>query len=176
MLLAYASLITLGVMNAIGFVAGAASALLGDGLDEANLRAVLPAVLLLTLPVAYLTGRWLGVRSGRLGAVVVIATFVIVASVEQLVRWFVMSDEEFLQVFGQGRELSTIILHWLSGIVFFSVIGLVGFWRGRRMRLMRYADYLLRKLPHSTRDTLLSLMRDEVLALSKQPHRGAALE
>jgi hypothetical protein len=55
---------------------------------------------------------------------------------------------------------------WIFSLIVWNVLALLGFWRGRRIQLRRYADYLLKRVPPETRQDVLSLLRDEVATRS----------
>ncbi len=43
----------------------------------------------------------------------------------------------------------------------FAAVGLVGWWRGHSQRIVRYADYLLNRLPNDIRLTVVGMLYDE---------------
>jgi hypothetical protein len=158
------------------FVAIAASQLIGgfslaitEGAAAFDNMAA-PVAGLLSAPLqlftAFVIGRWVGVRSGRRGVLIVVTAFGVSISAEHVLRLVFMSDTEFAATFGVDRTVVIVLAQWGGGIVLWTLLALFGFWRGRKRRLSQYADYLLRKLPPETRDTVLLLLREEVARLS----------
>jgi hypothetical protein len=113
-----------------------------------------------------------GVRSGDKGIWISIVVFSLIVSAEHLVRLFVLS-KEVRETIGATKPAIAWI-QWGAGLIIWNVIGLLGFWRGRRIQLRRYADYLLKKVTRATRGTVLSLLRDEVAALNLKANQSAA--
>ena len=166
----YGILVGIGVTQIISALGGIAGAMVAVGVAENHDAGIMPTAILVQLPsqllVVYLVGRWIGVRSRPLGWVVATAVAFAVVGVEHVARLVWMTDAEFLELFGQARTVGMVALQWLAGTVLFWCFATLGFWRGRRSRVFRYAEYLLRKLPPQTRDTVLALLRDEVAAVA----------
>lgn len=163
----YATLVGLAATQGVGVLGGFIAAITSGG-NDLPFQAAAGLLLLLQFPLAYLVGKWIGIRSGPRGILVLMLVFAVVVSAEHSFRLLWASDEEFQELFGEARTAELILLQWGAGLVIWSSIGLLGFWRGRRVRLARYADYLLKKLPAETRNTVLLLLRDEVAALASK--------
>jgi hypothetical protein len=133
-------------------------------------------VALLSLPLqmfcGYLVARWIGVRSGDKGIWFVIVVFSVVISAEHLSRPFILG-KDVRETIGAMKPVIAW-MQWGGGLIIWNVLGLLGFWRGRRIQLRRYADYLLKKVTSETRGTVLSLLRDEVAAINDKTNQGAA--
>jgi hypothetical protein len=119
----------------------------------------------------YLVARWIGVRSGDKGIWIVVIVFSLAISADHLLRLFVLS-KELRETLGSTKP-AIAWMQWGVGLIIWNVLGLLGFWRGRRIQLRRYADYLLAKVTGETRGTVLSLLRDEVAAISLKTNQGA---
>ncbi len=164
-LVVYGTFVAFAVSQVIGgfSVAIAESAATFEGMAT-------PVAGLLSAPlqmfIVFAMGRWIGVRSGRLGVLIVLTVFVLSVSAEHILRLAYMDDRAFATAFGVDRTSMIMLAQWGGGVVLWTIFGLLGFWRGRRRRLSQYADYLLRKLPPATRDTVLLLLREEVTRLS----------
>lgn len=164
-LFVYASLIAIGASQVIG---GVGIAVAMAAVSVADMALPVAGLLLapIQLAIAFVIGRWIGVRSRRRGVLIVLAVFFLSITFEHVLRLKMFDDAEFAAAFGVERSPWLVIGQWGGGVLLWWSIALLGFWRGRRRRLIQYADYLLRKLPPDTRDTVLLLLRDEVAAVA----------
>lgn len=173
-LVTYGALVGLALSQGLGVVIGIITALAAVMAGQQPSPAFMMLQLPFTLLAAYLIGRWIGVRSRRRKAWIVTAVSAIVASIEHIGRLLLFSSEEYLSTFGEERTAAVTGRNWIGSIVLWTAVGLIGFARGRKIRLARYAEYLLRKLPVATRDAVLSLLHDEVASLAEKKEAGPA--
>jgi hypothetical protein len=124
------------------------------------------AMIPLQIVLCYLVARWIGIRSNSKGIWLLITVFTVLVCLEHVFRLFVSSEIR------AALSANNKMVAWLQlggGLVIWNVVGLVGFARGRKIQLRRYADYLLKKVEAGTRLTVLSLLRDEVSAIRFKP-------
>jgi hypothetical protein len=166
LLLGFAAIEGLGAFS--GLIAGAFDAQMKDDTPLMVSLVILP----LQMFCGYLLARWIGVRSGDKGIWFVIIVFSLAISADHLLRLFVIS-KELRETLGSTKP-AIAWMQWGMGLIIWNVLGLLVFWRGRKIQLRRYADYLLKKVTGETRGTVLSLLRDEVAAISLKTNQGAA--
>jgi hypothetical protein len=138
-----------------------------SGLQENNAkRVVMFSAIPLALLFAYLVARWIGVRSSPNGIWFLLVAFTVAVIADQTATLFFLPSEHLEPI----EEESSLLdwRQWVVWLLFWNIIALIGFWRGRRIQLRRYIDYLLTKLPSNTRHDVLSLLRDEVQRLKQK--------
>jgi hypothetical protein len=171
--LCYGLLLGIAATEGVGAFSGLIAGVVGSQLKD---ETVFKMVSLMSLPLqmfcGYLVARWIGVRSGDKGIWFVIIVFSLAISADHLLRVFVLS-KELRETIGATKP-AIAWMQWGAGLIIWNVLGLLGFWRGRRIQSRRYADYLLKKVTSETRGTVLSLLRDEVAAISLKTNQGAA--
>jgi hypothetical protein len=119
----------------------------------------------------FFLGRWIAIRSaGKAAFVIVGAAFA--GHFLALLAGVLTSghpDDGIPVMSGMMTDNTTPSLWSPFGFLYwvvptagaFSVVGLIGWWRGHSQRLMRYADYLLNRLPSETRLTVVGMLYDE---------------
>lgn len=172
-IVAFANLISLFA----GFVAFAAS----TGNDPKQFEAVLSGIILIpTVAFAYTLGRWAGVRSYRLGWILVIVYSVLGPAVMHVID-YLAADNATYQLFFGGRSKGFGLLaeQILAGVGLYGIPGLIGFWRGRLVQQDAYLTHLMKLLPRDTRDLVTSMIVEEVgrlPATTPQPAPNPAAE
>ncbi len=143
----------------MGFIVGFAG-VTGTGVGNA-----LALVTVIVMPVvAYFVGVWIGVRCDKYGVLVLIGSLV-------LGRILAVSADVFLwpaataEVTGMLPD-SSLLLWGSAWSIWFIPFGLIGLWRGHRVRRERYLRYLISHLPADTRDTLVTMAYEEAQSLS----------
>jgi hypothetical protein len=111
---------------------------------------------LVGLPVMYFLGRWIGTRCAYRG---VVAVVLIVSLMFGIGTAIILLDPEPKVLPKEWRHLLTILN--FAQIPFYLGFGLIGYWRGGKLRLSKYLHYLLDVLPSETRDTVVELAFDE---------------
>jgi hypothetical protein len=122
--------------------------------------------LLLTCPVTYFLGRWIGHRADKH---LVLATFLFAAIVrvaEAMREYFTNTDEVFFAYYGFAKNSPRFLVTVVLAILIFWLIALVGMWRGYRTRLKAYVGYLLKRLPPDSQKAIVDLVYQEA---SMQP-------
>jgi hypothetical protein len=151
----YGVVIMVVVVELLGAVAGFLAAIADDT------KMILAFSVLFNVIAAYLTGRWIGSRSGSRGIIAILSLFVLAVVIGKSIDFAIMSSADFKELYGEEKSLDLLLLHILGGSVILSISGLIGYWRGRRMRLLKYLRYLLGVLPKDTRDALVDLAYEE---------------
>lgn len=121
---------------------------------------------LLTCPVTYFLGRWIGHRTDKH---LVLATFlfsVIVRVTEAMREYFTNTDEVFFTYYGFAKNSPRFLITIALGTLMFWLIALFGMWRGYRTRLKAYVGYLLKRLPPDSQKAIVDLVYQEA---SMQP-------
>ena len=159
--LCYSILLGLAAFQIPGVIAGFVTGI--ADIEEAKMAVIALAAVPLQLVFCYLVARWIGVRSNAKGIWLTLIVFTVLVSTEHVTRLFL--PEEFRASIGANTPW-VAWFQWIGGLVIWNAVGLIGFWRGRRIQLRRYADYLLNKVTPDTRLAVLSLLRDEVAAVT----------
>jgi hypothetical protein len=180
-LLLYATIFVVGVTQLVGFYIGLVTNIAGldFGLSTAGF---------LQLPVicygTFVIGRWVGSRCRTHGVSIVILAILVAIVGDHLVMTRLYPDEvnksfenapeevkNFLETFGISNKAAwAYVLTSALGVLVYSTAGCFGFWRGFKHRTERYAAYLFRILPESSRQILVGLAYDEVQSL--RPKQG----
>jgi hypothetical protein len=161
--LCYGILLALAATHVFGGIAG-----LVAGFAGLQGKELVQTVMLATLPLQvvsfYLIARWIGVRSRANGIWLLLIVFTVVSTADNVIRLlFLPSDlRESLGINVPSVAWRT----WIVDLISSNVLALLGFWRGRRVQLRRYGDYLLKKVTPETRLVVLSLLRDEIARIS----------
>jgi hypothetical protein len=116
---------------------------------------------LLTFPVTYFLGRWIGHRADKH---LVLATFifsVIVRVTNAITEYFTIPDETFRTLYGFAKNSPRFLIMTALGTLIFWLIALLGMWRGYRTRLKAYVGYLLKRLPPDSQRAIVDLVYQE---------------
>jgi hypothetical protein len=128
--------------------------------------AAIPATMVLRLVGAYLIGAWIGTRCVKRGVIAVVTAVVFSATLAIVGDHYLLSDAEFQGFYGFPKSKSNILAMATGLSLFLAIPSVVGFWRGRRLRLTKYLRYLLNILPSETRGTIVNLACEEAQRLS----------
>jgi hypothetical protein len=144
-----------GIMWLNGFIFDRLRELSAADVDSVVAMAA-PSVVILGVLLMYLLASWIGMRSGKYGIIALVISTLVGPILSKLIDYAVLHEGDFM-----------------TGVVAcfqFTIIGLVGYWRGRRRRLGRYLSYLLDILPLKTRDSFIDLAYGETcnVATAKQ--------
>ena len=122
----------------------------------------------------YLGGRWVGSRSSRRGVFVAILGVILGLAVSLGIDYLMLSTTEFSNIYlGYnifGSEYYGFAAGILGNLILKLVPFLIGYWRGRQMRLAKYVNYLLSVVPIDTRESLVVLAFDEAQKLMSRRH------
>jgi hypothetical protein len=169
----YGTIILLAFAEFLGGVSGILLSIFGDERSTDGVPKTIFAFLLpITVIAGYLVGRWIGSRSRRGGVVAIFLVAPLSAILDKTVESMMISSDDFKQLYGVPETFGAVIEHTGATAAILLVTGLVGYWRGRRMRFSKYLRYLLGILPSDTRDTLMGLAYEE--ALKVMSRRAAA--
>jgi len=163
----YGSLVLLVVSfladSLVGVVAGAmaiASGIAAEHLDEylASEPVVVLALcmdFLISIPIAYVVGSWIGTRCSQRGVLAVLLTIVLSFVIGLVVGALVAPTEM------QAKWSDVNLVVSLVEFPVMTLVCLIGYWRGRRHQTSKYLHYLLGILPTETRETVVELACDE---------------
>lgn len=160
----YGGLVFAAVVQVVALSLGAFGALFGFSRQEHIVLVV--ATPFLAGIIMFSVGRWIGIRCGRRGWVAVVVASFLGRVVALLVDMAVSRDamESFL-----GGKLTFVLVLGIvvGGGLMLSVVGLAGYWFGRRDRLPKYLQYLLSRLEPAVQRTIVDLAYEEAKRLSK---------
>jgi hypothetical protein len=71
-------------------------------------------------------------------------------------------------VFGMPEDLGFLLAQCAVGSLLFSVAGAIGCGVGYANRMSAYFNYLLKRIPKATRETMLSIAYEEASRLSRE--------
>ena len=169
--LCYAIFLIFAALEVPGVLSAMVALKAGPDMGEADFARLLTlSTIPLSIVIFYFVVRFVGIRSEPKGVWILIISVTFVISVEHGLRNLAYPK-------GALRLLTNNIwwvpwIQWIGGIILWNGVGLIGFWRGRKIQARRYADYLLKKIEPGTRSTILSLLRDEVEALRVKQDKG----
>ncbi|HEX4653761.1 MAG TPA: hypothetical protein VH227_05890 [Candidatus Udaeobacter sp.] len=117
--------------------------------------------LLLTCPVTYLLGRWIGHRADKHLVLATLLFTAIVRVAEAAREYFTNTDQLFYVYYGFAKDSPRFLITIAGGTVLFWLIALAGMWRGYRTRLKAYVGYLLKRLPPDSQKAVVDLVYQE---------------
>lgn len=172
--IAYGALIVFAIAEfasgLTGLLAGGLSAVLTGETKMEALASKMPIVvgiiaIFVAIPIqmvgGYMFGRWAGMRSDRNGIVVVLVSAALGAIAMRALD-YVLSPESYFQIlFGRTKAVELILWQTVATFALFALPGLLGYWRGQKLRPFKYMQYLLGILPHQTRELLVEMAFDE---------------
>jgi len=166
----YGTLILLAVASFNGFLFG-----LALGPEEEMVTIISICIIIVFLLAGnFFIGHWVGSRCSEgiaKGMVTLLAIYVTYGLLKLLIdiafidSIFSLSKIPSLSEAPHERRQSFLIMANFMGIVVYFIIGLIGYWFGRRRRLSKYMDYLMHILSPDTRKILVELAYDEVKRL-----------
>jgi hypothetical protein len=157
----YSAIILFVTLNFAGFRGVSVALALKTPSGTSPAAAVGLAHYLLTFPVTYFLGRWIGHRADKH---LVLATFlfsVIVRVTNAIAEYFTVPDETFRTVYGFAKNSPRFLIMTALGTLIFWLIALLGMWRGYRTRLKAYVGYLLKRLPPDSQRAIVDLVYQE---------------
>jgi hypothetical protein len=164
MLALYGVLIVLAVfelMSGLSGLAGTSAGLAKEKLAYVGILGLIP-----TMMVAYLVGRWIGVRSQSKGLFVVLAVAFFVPFIDRVLAVAFMSREDLSAYFHSTNTTELLLVAIVELGVLIAVPAIFGYWRGRVVQLSRYLGYLVRALPKESQEALVDLASDEAKRLA----------
>lgn len=137
-----------------------------------NVMSSVAVISLFTLmPVLYLAGRWIGRRCFRYTFLAAVATGVLVRTLGTAFDAFIVSAEDYKQIFDEAKSIEWFSIQILFGSLLFSVVLLVGAYMGRRQRLTHYFTYLLTRLTPASRNALVEIAYEEAMRIREAESR-----
>jgi hypothetical protein len=164
-MLCYTCLITLGLIEVANFIYLIPVRFLGLGNKFSSMQEVGMAALLgmpITCWGVFLLGRWVGIRNGKAGYWILPVGFAISRIVESILLYF--RAPGFKQTLLGMYQSKLVAAAAVSILAFIIACGLLGVWRGNRIRFGAYFNSLLKQVSATTRETLLAMTFDEAKA------------
>jgi hypothetical protein len=177
MIVAYGAAAMFGISNGSVFLSVIIVQLSMTASEFPDLRIVGLIALPYMVAGLYFAGHWIGSRSSNYGPAAVICACFLSISASKLADYMISPEDIFMHYYGTEKEIGAFLRANIAGIVgsflMFSVVSLVGYWRGSNRRVSKYMLYLLDVLPKHTRETLVNLAFEEVQMLSSQQRASA---
>ncbi len=154
----YGSLMLFALANIGSMIGGSIAAL-------SNIDLGLPTLFISALfvfPSSYIMGHWIGSRCLSHGIRTTLSVIFIFRLVASIIDSSYLSNEDYLSIYGETNSVGFFLQQIASGLVILGIISLIGYWRGRKKRLLRYVGFLLNFLPNDTRNDLIQLAYEEV--------------
>lgn len=131
--------------------------------DESQLVLAAMWATVFLLAGSYYIGRWIGYRSRERAIVGVVAAIVIARAVAIVIGMSTLGYEKYAEMMtGLGVEA----WQYLIELAVLVTTGIIGVWRGKRIRPAYYLHYVLRKISkEESRDVLLELAYAEATRL-----------
>jgi hypothetical protein len=149
-----------------GFIAG----FFGSWADE---NASLPSLAIVasvfwTPLVLFFIGTLIGTQSDRFSILILLGVAVLGRFLGTTTDFLLVESHRFEMLFKHDKTLAYYFLVLAIGSLYSVIVagtfGLLGFWRGRRVRLGRYLQFLLQKLPPTERKALIDMAYEEASA------------
>ncbi|HEX3808083.1 MAG TPA: hypothetical protein VHW02_00150 [Rhizomicrobium sp.] len=163
LLAVYGTIVLVAVVQLAGGLAGLIVGIASQG--HSDMQNMLPAVAILSIPTqligGYYVGRWIGTRSeAKRGVMTVVACSALAAIITRAIDISVVSGPDAPALY-QNMNAGTFLYFCLISFAIFAASALLGYWRGTKIRLYKYMQYLLGVLPLGTRSTLVDLAYEE---------------
>jgi hypothetical protein len=166
-MITYFALVLAGAMQLSSFLGGFAGGL--AGLELSNLLVVLLlSSVLINGTTAFLLGMWIGKRCRDHKILCVVLGAIAGSTIGHGVDFLVLSKENFEELFQETFDTGFILTKFTFGAAIFTLVALIGCWKGNSLRLSAYLHYLLKRVPTDTRDVLVSMAYDEASKLATQ--------
>lgn len=168
----YASLALYAMMVLIYAYGRYSGALLSDIVDSMDRNEITDLMLPLLFAasvtkvvVAYVVGRWVGSRARRFSEIVLLCS-IAGASILVMAVYSIGGGSSSSLFFEGVARPKVLLLGFADNFGTMTVPGLVGIWRGKRLRLTGYLGYLLSRLPMDTRFATVNMVYEEVNRLT----------
>jgi hypothetical protein len=161
----YGALIIFGAMNFASGIGGLTAVMLDAGQDKVW-SAVVIVTCLIVFPTVFCVGRWVGRRSAANGVMTILLIALLARVGASLFDMLVLSHADLVQVLGEDPTLFSVGKQIISGSLLFFILGLLGYWRGRRQQLAAYISYLLRNVSEESRRAIVDLAFEEASRVS----------
>ena len=172
LMILYATLTIIGILEFANILYAVPIAILAASLrSSADIDTVLQLMIstlgFVSIPAVcwgvFLVGRWTGIRSGRSGYWIICVAMCLARGLDWIAGYFSSSTiRGFFKSFSGNRHSLLIEgLVLLLMIALLTLVGMLGVWRGKKIRFGAYFNSLLKQLPDSTRGTLLQIAFEE---------------
>jgi hypothetical protein len=156
---AYGTIILIAVTQIVSGLTGAITA--ASGINGAGALIVIGLVGLLTeLLAGYFVGRWVGTRSRNHGIIAIFVMSSLSAVLARVIDFYLLPADAY-QIFGVEKSMTLFFTGTLGSFLLLLLPALLGYWRGSRLRMVKYLRFLLAILPADTQVTLIDLAFQE---------------
>ena len=118
--------------------------------------------------MAYLIGRWIGIRCDRYRIIAAICAPLIGVAMGIIIDMIFASDEVFVLGYTVHKNDPYLGIIFVQGFITYAPFFILGLWVGWRRRYAEYSQYLLGKLPAETQTLVTDLLYDEVRRLTPE--------
>jgi hypothetical protein len=165
LMLVYAGLIVVAIVEAADIVAWVLLKLILQISVVSASRPIqdLALVSVLALPGVFwgifLLGRWIGVMTGAKGYWI-LPVSVLTGRFLEALAISIRTPQLFLELLDSFRSVSGVAAS-VGMLIIATGVGLLGVWRGNRIRIGAYFNYLFKQLPDATRNAILDMTFEE---------------
>ncbi|MDO9311852.1 MAG: FHA domain-containing protein [Nitrosomonas sp.] len=168
-LLLYASLLMFAALQCTAAIGGFVHAMAGGATPETYsteglLRTLGVFIIFFAFPLIFLIGRWVGKTYISNGPITIVLAALFAQLSGKIVDILLLSEQEYSYIY-TARD--SHLLQVVGGTVMFSVIGLIGFWWGRKEKLLAYISYLLKQLSPEARISMVKALFEETKRISR---------
>ena len=167
LVIVYGTIVTTGIIQVyvgiMGFLVGYFSPpdMLAAALD---LLGIVFGTLVLPL-IYFLVGVWVGKRCNRYKPMVLIAIILLERLLNILLTYFVIPNSVFVEIYGMNRSQlfqNPVLWMFFGAIIVLGIVfGLLGVWRGYRLRMSGYIEEVFKVLPDATKQDIVALSYEE---------------
>lgn len=176
-LLLYASLLMFAAVQFTGLIGGFVHGMVGKTMpgnpeiySPEELKITLGVfVIIFAFPLIFMIGRWVGKIYISNGPITIVLAALLAQISGRILAMFTMSEQEYAYFYPVENVLSELIVV----TVLFSIIGLIGFWWGRKLKLLAYVSYLLKQLAPEARTFMVTTLFEEIKKISHTQMREA---
>jgi hypothetical protein len=173
LIIIYGSLVLLGIINLLAGIGGALSSMnLGN---PSGALVITTFIGIAISPVLFFFfGTWVGKKGGKHGVLALIITILLIETIDLLTILLIpesyiqklanKTKGEFLQEIFSATFLTVKVTYTFVRIL----IALLGYWHGRRKRLVAQLQDLFRVLPNDIQTTVVDLVYEEATKISRE--------
>lgn len=168
LIIIYGSLVLIGISQFAGGVGGVLTALILGNPSGLNLTGAFIGIVINPV-LFFLFGTWVGKKSDKHGILAIFITMLVVG-IPDVLFLFLMPESFFQEFFNQakGAALQQMFLMKPFYYLISVLIALLGYWRGRRRRLVAQLQDLFRVLPRDIQATIVDLVYEEATKISSE--------
>jgi hypothetical protein len=152
----YAATLFVALNQAVGFIVG----ILFGRTQYITVGLVAAAVIAVPV-ISYFLGVWIGIRCNQFALFAVIAAVLLGRLIGTSIDFLVLQGAAFEAVLGAPKSFGLFLASLGSGVILTVPAGIIGWWRGRRIRRPAYLHFLLSRLNAGDQQALVDMAYDE---------------